>query len=296
MLRVIVKSPSRLRQPLAWILARHLVCGIIVAGLASTVLAQDTRPLTVSWKDNMLRIHGDHIPGGVIEILYLEAYCRANSHTTDWGEHTVVPHQTQLLEARGDGRRLRLRCRVEDGLVVDHVITAGDDHVDFEITARNPTERRSEVHWAQPCVRVGEFTGCGPDDTDDAYAYVKKSFVFLDGKLQMMPTPDWATEALYTPGQVWAAPGVPESDVNPRPLNPHTPSGGLIGCVSGDGKQILAIAFEPYQELFQGVARCLHSDFRLGGLEPGETKRVRGKIYIVANDPDALLARYEADF
>ena len=59
---------------------------------------------------------------------------------------------------------------------------------------------------------------------------------------------------------------------------------------------IFAISWEPYQELFQGVIRCVHSDFRIGGLEPGETKRIRGKIYLVPNDVPALLTRYEKDF
>ena len=63
----------------------------------------------------------------------------------------------------------------------------------------------------------------------------------------------WATEARYIPGQVWAGPGVPRSDVNPRPLHPAVPSNGLIGCYSADGSMIFATAFEPYQELFQGV-------------------------------------------
>ena len=61
------------------------------------------------------------------------------------------------------------------------------------------------------------------------------------------------------------------------------PSNGLIGCFSGDEKLIFATAWEPYQELFQGVARCLHSDFRIGGLAPGETKKIRGKIYLARN-------------
>jgi hypothetical protein len=59
---------------------------------------------------------------------------------------------------------------------------------------------------------------------------------------------------------------------------------------------ILASAWEPYQELFQGVGICIHSDFRIGGLEPKETKHIRGKIYIVKADPDALVKRYERDF
>ena len=63
-----------------------------------------------------------------------------------------------------------------------------------------------------------------------------------------------------------------------------------------DEKRIYASAWEPYQELFQGVARCLHSDFRIGGLAPGETKKIRGKMYLVSADVDELLARYARDF
>ena len=111
-----------------------------------------------------------------------------------------------------------------------------------------------------------------------------------------MPTPQWALQARYIPGQVWAAPGVDRNDVNPRPLSPLTPGNGLIGCFSADESRIFAVAFEPYQELFQGVAVCLHSDFRLGGLQPGEVRRVQGRIYLVPNDVTALLARYERDF
>src|SRR3954452_996912 len=50
------------------------------------------------------------------------------------------------------------------------------------------------------------------------------------------------------------------------------------------------------QELFQGVIVCLHSDFRIGGLAPGQSKTIRGKLYFVAADLDALLARYRRDF
>jgi len=59
---------------------------------------------------------------------------------------------------------------------------------------------------------------------------------------------------------------------------------------------ILASAWEPYQELFQGVGVCIHSDIRIGGLAPKETKHIRGKIYIVKADPAALLRRYQHDF
>jgi hypothetical protein len=56
------------------------------------------------------------------------------------------------------------------------------------------------------------------------------------------------------------------------------------------------VAWEPYQEIFQGVIACIHSDFRLGGLKPGETKIIRGKIYLVPARVEPLLARYQRDF
>ena len=60
------------------------------------------------------------------------------------------------------------------------------------------------------------------------------------------------------------------------------PSNGLIGCFSAEESQVLATAWEPYQELFQGVITCLHSDFRIGGLKPGETDALREQLAMIA--------------
>jgi hypothetical protein len=263
-----------------------LLCGQIVA--AGLTLARD---------GHWLVINSEQIPSGEIRINYLEAYCRTNSTDADWVKHTVIPHTNQLVSFSEDKKALKLRDTLTDGVTVDHNIIARNDTVEFLLLARNPTSKRSEAHWAQPCVRLAAFTGFDPDlRKGDLNDYLPKCFIFLDGKLERMPMREWAMQARYTPGQVWAAPGVPRTDVNPRPLSKLTPSNGLIGCFSADEKLIFATAWEPYQELFQGVGRCLHSDFRLGGLQPGETKSIRGKIYIVPNDVPALLKRYERDF
>jgi len=288
----------------------------VLMGWCVAAPAADPRPaatgLTLRRDGHWLVIAGAQIPGGEIRINYLEAYCRANSTDADWVKHTVIPHENRTILINPNGKEIRLRDQLADGLTVDHVITAGDDEVTFELVAHNPTDRRSEAHWAQPCVRLGAFTGFDVDHTKgDLNDYLSKCFVFLtddavktnqgDRRLALpvltrMPTPVWETTARYMPGQVWAAPGVPRADVNPRPLSPQTPANGLIGCFSGDEKLIFSTAWDPYQELFQGVARCLHSDFRLGGLEAGETKRIKGKIYVVPNDVPALLSRYQKDF
>lgn len=250
---------------------------------------QEAAPLTLSWSNNFLTIHGARLPGGRLRIQYLEAYCRPRSTDRDWRQ-TVIPHKTELLSQSTDKKALELRCKLADGVIVTHHIMAGTDEVTFRLTATNPTEKASEVDWAQPCIRVDTFTGRGQND------YLPLCFIFLDGRLTRLPTQPWADKARYVPGQVYCPAHVDRRDVNPRPLSALVPSNGLIGCFSGDGKLLMATAWEPYQELFQGVAVCLHSDFRIGGLKPGETKKIRGKIYVLPADAGALLRRYERDF
>ena len=253
------------------------------------------RDLTLSREKNYLVIQGPHLPKGEIRINYLEAYCRPDSTTADWHE-TTIGHTTELLSLSDDQKTMKLRCTLKDGVIVNHTITATKDVVTFAITTHNPTTTSSVAHWAQPCIRLGDFTGYDNKgrDLDD---YLPKCFIFLDGTLARMDAiKPWIKEARYIPGQVWCPKEVPRTDVNPRPLSPLVPSNGLIGCTSGDEKHIFAVAFEPHQELFQGVARCLHSDFRIGGLKPGETKTIKGKIYIVPNDVKDLLSRYAQDF
>jgi hypothetical protein len=263
--------------------------------LISCLTCAQSQDLMLARDKNWLVIQGAHLPKDEIRINYLEAYCRANSTTADWHD-TTIGHTTELISFSDDKKTMKLRCAVKDGVVVDHTITASGDDVTFAITAHNPTAQASGAHWAQPCIRLGDFTGYDNKgkDLDD---YLPKCFVFLDGKLaRMSDIRPWAKEARYIPGQVWCPKDVPRTDVNPRPLSPLLPSNGLIGCFSGDEKLIFAVAFEPYQELFQGVGRCVHSDFRIGGLKPGETKQIKGKIYIMPNDVPALLARYAKDF
>lgn len=268
---------------------------LLVACCAAGWAAEPDRRLSLDWEKNYLTIRGD-IPGETITIMYLEAYCRAGSTDRDWSE-TVIPHKTELTHRSDDGRRIELRDKLADGVVVEHVITAGKDEVDFQVVAHNPTDKASEAHWAQPCLRVDRFTGAGKDDARAlAPAYARKCFLFIDGKFTRLPTTPWAEKARYVPGQVYCPKHVDRNDVNPRPLSPLVPSSSLTGCFSADDKLILATAWEPYQEVFQGVIACMHADFRLAGLAPGETKKIRGKLYVVPADSGTLVKRFERDF
>ena len=154
----------------------------------------------------------------------------------------------------------------------NHVITAGRDEVDFRLTARNPTDKVSLAHWAQPCIRVDRFVGVPPRGGSEEY--LGKSFVFVNGELKRMPVEPWVKKARYTPGQVWCPAGVPPPTSTPDP-SATSSRATESSTTSPVTEEIFATAFEPYQELFQGVVVCLHADFRLGGLKPGETKQVR---------------------
>jgi hypothetical protein len=268
---------------------------LLLALTACTLRAEETPGLQLSWKENKLTIRGP-FTGGEIRVLYLEAYCRAGSTDADWRTHTTVGHRTDLLESAPDGKLLRLQCHVNDGLVVDHEIRAGADEVTFKLRVRNPTNHANEAEWAQPCVQLGNFAGAETDDPKCKDIKLSRSFIFLDGKLTRLPTQPWATEARYVPGQVWCPKHVPRTDVNPRPLSSLVPSNGVIGCFSKDEQWLCGIAFEPYQELFEGVIQCLHSDFRIGKIPPGGQREIRGKIYLMRNDVPAMLARFARDF
>jgi hypothetical protein len=281
-----------------WIaLAVAIAVSLDLAPIRADDLAKNPSPgLTIAWDRNFLRIRGPNLPGEEIEIHYLEAYCRPGSTDRDWKE-TVIGHQTERISVSDDGRVIKLRDILRDGVVVDHTITAGQDEVDFRLVAHNPTAIESAAHWAQPCMRVDKFTGTTRDDARVLVpTYARQCFLFIDGKLTKLPTQPWAEQARYTPGQVYCPRHVDRNDVNPRPLSSLVPSSGLTGCYSADGKWILAVAWEPYQEIFQGVIACMHNDFRIGGLKPGETKPIYGKLYVVPADVDRLMQRFRADF
>jgi hypothetical protein len=97
------------------------------------------------------------------------------------------------------------------------------------------------------------------------------------------------------PGQVCGVPEAVSRDDESAAPESDRPSNGLIGCVSARRKELLATAWEPYQSCSRVIV-CLHSDFRIGGLKPGQSKTIRGKIYLMPADFVELRQRYRKDF
>jgi hypothetical protein len=245
--------------------------------------------LTLSWTNNLLTITDPNLPGGKLDIWYLEAFCRSGSTQRDWRQ-TVLPHKTSLVSASRDGKRLQFSTRVQPSVEVRHDVQAGKDEVTFDFTLTNTGNEAVDVSWFQPaCIRVDRFTGRNQSN------YITRSFIFTERGLTTLAQTKRTEDAVYRGGQVYVPKGIPLTDVNPRPLCGDQPVNGLIGCFSEDDRWLMATAWDKTHELFEGVYVCLHADPHIGGLAPGETKKVHGKLYLMKNDVKALLKRYERD-
>jgi len=258
---------------------------LLVAGKAAAA-----EVLTISWTNNLLTVSSPHLPGQTLDIWYLEAFCRRGSTQREWRQ-TTLPHKTTLLAADPAGHSLRFRTLVEPDVEVRHEIRAGADELDFRFDFTNHSAQAVDLEWFQPaCIRVERFTGCTQSN------YTARSFIFTDRGLTPLDRMKRREDALYRGGQVYVPRGINLDDVNPRPICEDRPVNGLIGCFSADGQFLLATASDQTQEVFEGVYVCLHSDPRVGGLRGHEGKTIRSKVYLLKNDPPALLKRYQADF
>lgn len=128
----------------------------------------EQRGLTLEWQEQeshgprsntWLVIHGDGLPAP-IRIHYLEAYVRPNSTDEDWLK-SIFGHRTELVAMSDDGRCLRVKDTLSNGLVVDHVITAGVDEVDFRLTATNPTEKLRKLIGPSRVCELGNSPALG---------------------------------------------------------------------------------------------------------------------------------------
>ena len=269
------------------VLARTLLLALL--GLLGRVPTGAAAP-ALSWTNNLLTWTEPRLPGGRLDIYYLEAFCLPGGHERRW-DQTRVPHATRWMGTSRKGDVLRFETTVGAAVVVTHHVRALKDGLEMDFAFSNQGSEPWRIQWFQPaCVRVDRFTGAGQSN------YVERSFVFTERG------PTWLSEtrrteaALYRGGQVFLPPWIEANDANPRPISADRVTNGIIGCVSGDQRWLLALASDRTFELFEGVYVCLHSDPWIGGLQPGEVRRIRQRLYFLPNDPKTLLQRYRRDF
>src|SRR5207245_2693280 len=102
--------------------------------VSTPTLALASDDLTLNWTNNLLTLSSPTLPGGKLDIWYLEAFCREGSTGRDWGK-TVLPHKTQLVSA--DPRHLHFRTTVEPDVEMLHDILAGTDEIEIHFELKN---------------------------------------------------------------------------------------------------------------------------------------------------------------
>lgn len=217
----------------------------------------------------------------------MEAYCKKGSTHRPWNETTISQTNEVLSKSPHE---IKIKTTLASGVEVLHRFAVVADEILCEATFTNLTDKPVDIEWMQPCIRVGDFTGRGQND------YFQKCFIFTKEGLTRLHETNRTEEAIYKGGQVYVPAGVDRNDVNPRPLSPDVPANNLIGCFSADEKALLATTWTDVQELFQGVIVCIHADPRIHGLAPRQTKKIWGKLYIIPNNENELLRRYNRDF
>ena len=266
-----------------------LACVAVVLLVVMAFSVSAAEKLKVSWTNNFLTVSGRNIPRGAVRVWYIEAFCRKGATDRDWSL-TTVPHKTELVSSNPEQTHLRLKTHVEPAVEVQHEIRSSKHDVEFQVTLHNAGKEFADVQWFQPCLRVDDFTGLGQSN------YFERCFLFTEHGLTTMDKTARSEEARYRGGQVYVPANIERSDVNPRPISPEKPINGLTGCFSADNKWLMGIAWDQTHAIFQGVVVCVHNDPHVGGLKPGETKKLRGKLYVMENDTARLLQRYERDF
>ena len=103
--------------------------------------------LNLSWTNNLLTVSSPELPGGKLEIWYLEAFCRKGSTHRDWGK-TTLPHKTVLLSS--EPHHLRFRTTIEPEVEVLHEVRAESDSVRFDFKLTNRGSQPVDLEWFQP--------------------------------------------------------------------------------------------------------------------------------------------------
>jgi len=243
--------------------------------------------IKLDYNGRMLSVTHPLLGNKPLKIDCMEAYCKKGSTHRRW-DKTIIPQQNKMLSK--SPHEIKVKTSLASGVEVMHRFAVVADEILFEATFTNLTGKPVDVEWMQPCIRVGDFTGLGQDE------YIRKCFIFTKKGLTRLNETNRTEEAIYRGGQVYVPAPINRNDVNPRPLSPDVPTNKLIGCFSADEKALLATAWTDVQELFQGVIVCIHADPHIGGLGPNQTKKIWGKLYIIPNDINELLWRYQRDF
>ena len=274
---------------------RTILISLLACGLSSVILAD---PIKLSIWDRGVKLTS---PTDEDLFAYLWFYewnmfeaVRKGEHTTglaDW-KWGLVPTQS-YAQTSGDW--------------FDLSVTAVDDGAELLLKITNTTDRDwPEIAAIIPCFNPGydgpKRTDAIPnpnffdDGHDHTYFYGEKGFDLLAGDA---PREIHFNQDLMQAIESWEKQRDDEQFVwhHKWPTSKRNAHRGLLLRESEDRSQTMAIVWEDFLTA-QGHNpwKCMHLSIRAGPLEPGESKAVRGKMYLFEGTKNDLLKKLKKDF
>ncbi|HUU21502.1 MAG TPA: hypothetical protein VM389_03115 [Phycisphaerae bacterium] len=188
-------------------------------------------------------------------------------------------------------------CTTAEGITFGGRVRPYEDEVYVEFRARNGTKKAIRNVFPQLCLSMAGSEQFGK--TDD----LSPEMTWIEGKLTSLAA------TTPTPAQMGKAPWIHLATTEAPQLRKYKHPTGIWWYVdqladvplmarrSADGKHLLAIWFEGAKAIMTNTRiPCMHSASpNVDKLAPGAEAVWRGKIYLMANDPEALKVRQTGD-
>ena len=202
-----------------------------------------------------------------------------------------------------DGNHATIVCRTVEKRQrqVQLTSTATRDGADLEIQITNTTDYTwPEIAGIIPCFFPGSFTPkktgpplC-PEFTD--LERQRTFFVGADG-LDLLENRDIHFNHAFRPQIKEISPNDEFVFTVKWPTSKKDAYAGLMVREDADGDWVAGIAWDDFISA-QGhnPLKCMHLGARVGPLKPGETKTIRGKVYLFKGSKEECLKRFKEDF
>ncbi len=219
-------------------------------------------------------------------VVYLWFYEWNMFEAIEPGQHTQGTYKLD----RKLGKDGRAGVISSDALTLQ--VTAATDGADLKLTVRNRTD-----YDFPPIAAVIPCFNPGPAETRNRqFANTNTYFLGPEGLKKLVKREihfdagvrDFVDREAKEGQYVWS---------HKWPISEPNAVGGLIVRESTSGKWVCGIAWENFLSAqAHNPWECMHLSIRIGPLPRGESRTVRGKIYLFEGDKEELLRRYRDDF
>ncbi len=184
-------------------------------------------------------------------------------------------------------------CVVPDKGRFTWKLVAHEDYVDIELSVRNDLrETMKYVDWY--FCPVAFEAGTAGDPT------LERTFLFDGSKLRRLSELSGVgkgEEMFRVTGPRGSGGFIPplHAGLTRSPVEAKAP---IILIQNSEAAYTVALAFERAHSIFSSTGnRCFHADPFFGlEVEPGEERRVRGRLYLMKGTPEDVLARFQKEF